>query len=188
MDELIAGLLERARAASWHGARLEAYPVSPAITLRARDGGAVRLAAALDVAVLPQANRVATTTTGALLAWLRPDEWVLIGEGPALPLLVDALGADGAVVDTGASRVGFALSGPRARDILASCCPIDVSPARLGVGQCAQTLIGHVGVFLAPVAPDRYLVAMRPSHADYVVRWLVDGMMLAQQDDAQGLG
>ncbi len=154
-------------------ARIE---LCPGITLRARGDACARVAVALGVPALPAANRTTRGTGGALACWLRPDEWVLLGDGADPAGLSEAVGADGAVIDTTASRVGFVLSGARARDVLASCCPLDTRPVSFGPGQCAQTLIGHAGVLLAVLEGDRYLVVCRPSTADYVVRWLVEGM------------
>jgi sarcosine oxidase, subunit gamma len=171
--------------AEWHvrmekaasdAVRLGALDIRPGLTLRARGAGATRLASALGLAQLPPTNRVLRNADGALVCGLRPDEWVCLGSGPMADALRAAVGDDGAVVDTTASRIGIALEGPAAREVLASCCALDVRPRAFGVGQCAQTLLGRVGVFLLPLAPDRYLVACRPSHADYVVRWLTDGM------------
>lgn len=174
MDE--SSLVALMRSASGTAATLEPLDVRPGLTLRARGEGNDRLAAALGVAALPVTNQVQRLADGALLCGLRPDEWVCLGDGPPAGPVREALGEDGAVVDTSASRVAFALYGPGAREVLASCCALDVRPHVFGVGQCAQTLLGRVGVFLLPLATDRYLVACRSSSADYVVRWLTDGM------------
>ncbi len=163
--------------ASWEGATLAAVPVRPAVNLRACDEAAAqRVSALLGLAMLPTANRVAATRSGALVSWVRPDEWVVIGEVPPHEDLASALGDDGAIIDTSDARAGFTLTGPHVREVLSTCCPIDVHPDAFGRGQCAQTLIGHAGVFLAPIGADRMLVLTRPSTADYVVRWLADGI------------
>lgn len=164
------------RTASHGGARLEPLELSPGLTLRARGPGRERLALALEVSTLPEVNAILRGANGAMICGLRPDEWALLGGTPDVDALRAAVGDDGAVIDTTASRVGLVLDGPRARDVLASCCALDVRPRVFPPGCCAQTLIGRAGVFIAPLAPDRYLVACRPSSADYVVRWLTDGM------------
>jgi sarcosine oxidase subunit gamma len=170
-------LVDMARAASASAVTLEPVAVHPVFTLRARGDAVSRLAVACGSEALPEPNRVQRLPSGALLCWLRPDEWLLIGDGPAAPDLAAATGEDGAVVDTSGAHAGFILHGPQARDVLASCCPMDTRPRNFGFGQCAQTLIGHVGIFLAPLAENRYLVVCRPSAADYVVRWLADAMV-----------
>lgn len=171
-----SALVALMRSASSAAATLEPLEVRPGLTLRASGAGVARLAAALGLAAVPMTNHVQRLADGALLCGLRPDEWVCLGDGPTVAGLRAALGVDGAVVDTSASRVAFALHGPGAREVLASCCALDLRPRVFGVGQCAQTLLGRAGVFLLPLATDRYLVACRPSSADYVVRWLTDGM------------
>lgn len=163
--------------AAWEGATLASIPIRPAVNIRVRgDAANQRVAALLGLAVLPGINRVGATPAGALVAWLRPDEWVVIGEAPPLETLTRELGEDGAAVDTSDARAGFTLTGPRVREVLSTCCPLDLHPSAFVRGQCAQTLIGHVPVFLAPLGPERMLVVTRPSTADYVVRWLADGI------------
>ncbi|MBL8960638.1 MAG: sarcosine oxidase subunit gamma [Gemmatimonadetes bacterium] len=169
-------LLAMMQSASGAAATLEPVAVRPGLTLRARGAGVQQLARALGVSLMPETNHVQRLADGALLCGLRPDEWACLGDGPEAAGLREAVGADGAVVDTSASRVAFVLAGPGAREVLSSCCALDVRPHLFGVGRCAQTLLGRVGVFLLPLATDRYLIVCRPSHADYVVRWLTDGM------------
>lgn len=164
------------RMASRDAARLEPLDLSPGLTLRARGPGCERLALALDLPALPAVNAVSRGANGVMVCGLRPDEWALLGGAPNVDVLRAAAGDEGAIIDTTASRVGLVLDGPRAREVLASCCALDVRPRVFPPGRCAQTLIGRAGVFITPLAPDRYLVACRPSSADYVVRWLTDGM------------
>ncbi|MBL8981825.1 MAG: sarcosine oxidase subunit gamma [Gemmatimonadetes bacterium] len=168
------------RNASHDAARLELLELRPGLTLRARGTGCERLARALELAALPAVNVVSRGASGVMVCGLRPDEWALLGGAPNVDALRAAVGDEGAVIDTTASRVGLVLEGPRVREVLASCCALDVRPRVLPPGRCAQTLIGRAGVFIAPLAPDRYLVACRPSSADYVVRWLTDGMALVR--------
>jgi sarcosine oxidase, subunit gamma len=69
------------------------------------------------------------------------------------------------------------LTGPSSRDVLASCCALDLHPRVFGPGQCAQTLIAKAPVLLSQVdAAPTYRLFIRPSLAEYVVSWLVDGM------------
>jgi len=96
-----------------------------------------------------------TTRTGALTAlWLGPTSWLLIA-GNASPsneftAMRDALNdAGGALFDVSASRVGWTLSGPRAADVLAKGCPLDVHPRAFPVGACAQSVYGHINVLIA---------------------------------------
>jgi sarcosine oxidase, subunit gamma len=165
-------------AAWWEGAVLTPMPMQPALNLRVRGESAIhRAAAVLGISTLPAVNRMLNTEEGALVAWLRPDEWLVMGDDLPADGLVVAVGDDGAVVDTTAARSGYTLSGLHARDVLSTCCPLDVHESALGPGHCAQTLIGNVAVFLAPQGQHRFIVMTRPSTADYVARWLVDGIV-----------
>ena len=95
-----------------------------------------------------------TARSGALHAlWLGPHSWLLVtGDPSALADLTarrDAFNAaGGALFDVSASRVAWTISGPHATDLLARGCPLDLHPRAFGVGACAQSLYGHVGVLL----------------------------------------
>jgi sarcosine oxidase subunit gamma len=97
--------------------------------------------------------------------------------------LRDALGGWGAAVDVSDSRVGVRLSGPAAREVLASCVALDFHPTRFQPGHCAQTLLGKVPVLVQQLdeAPT-YCLRSRPSMAAYLVDWLVDGVIGTRLD------
>jgi sarcosine oxidase subunit gamma len=172
---------ERMAAASWRGARLVAAPPRAQIGVRARGDAVARVAAHLQVPAFPAPNRVVATPAGDCV-WLGPEEWLVVGSpasrASTLEALERAVGPDdGAVVDQSASRVIVELSGLSAREVLASCCALDLHPRAFGPGQCAQTLLAKAPVLLTQVddAPT-YRLFLRPSLASYVVGWLVDGM------------
>ncbi len=151
------------------------------VSLRARDGALVRAARALGIAALPGANRWIECAPGSCL-WVRPDEWLIIGDHEArlaiCAALEEVIGVnDGAVVDISASRLVFELSGAGARDVLASCCPLDLHPRAFAEGRCAQSVIGKAPVLLQLVddAP-RWRLVVRPSLVAYVTSWLTDAM------------
>jgi sarcosine oxidase subunit gamma len=160
------------------------------INLRARGGATGRAAKYLSIHALPVPNRFLETPLGDCF-WLGPDEWLLVGPPSSreetLEGLERAIGPeDGAAVDLSASRVLFELKGPKARDVLASCCALDLHPRVFGPGQCAQTLLAKAPVLLSQVddAPT-YRFFVRPSLASYVVSWLVDGIEGVQADSTQ---
>jgi sarcosine oxidase subunit gamma len=120
------------------------------------------------------------------VVWVRPDEWLVIGDaasrGPLLAALAEAVGdgtadAEGAVVDLSASRHALELSGVRTRDVLAAVCALDLHPRAFPVGHATQTLLARAPVLLelADDAPSWRLV-VRPSLVAYVVDWLADAM------------
>jgi sarcosine oxidase subunit gamma len=99
-----------------------------------------------------------TTAYGAswTALWLGPRSWLLIADPQVDPLPPGAFLAardaliehGGALFDTSASRVAFAVSGARAATVLAKNCPIDLHASVFSAGSCAQTVLGHINVLL----------------------------------------
>lgn len=180
---------KRMAAASWSGATLVAAESRAQINVRARGDAVARVAAFLQIPTLPAANRVVETSAGDCF-WLGPEEWLVVGSPASRDSLLEALERaagpdDGAAVDQSASRVIVELRGISARDVLASCCALDLHPRVFGPGQCAQTLIAKAPVLLcqADDAPT-YRLFIRPSLSSYVVSWLVDGMRGVRAESA----
>ena len=184
----LAALADRIAAAGFDGTSLAAVPFLAQVGLRVDPDGAAarRVEAELGLA-LPTANRVAEAG-GRRALWLGPDEWLVVaadGEERALvALLEQAVAGDGAVVDLSANRTGLTLAGPHARDVLATCCSLDLHPRVFGPGQCAQTLLQKAGILLEQRDADDYLLLVRPSFAAYVAEWLLDGMAGLSADAA----
>lgn len=175
-------LEERMAAASWSGATLVLAEPRAQIGVRARDGASSRVASYLSIAALPEANRFVATPGGGECVWLRPDEWLVVvarsSRTGTLEGLERAVGPeDGAVVDLSASRVLLDLQGPSVREVLASCCALDLHPRVFGPGRCARSLLAKAPLLLCQVDEvPTYRLFVRPSLASYVVSWLVDGM------------
>lgn len=162
-------------------AELSAPARNTVISVRAREAVRQRTARAIGLAALPDVNQSAECTGGACV-WMRPDEWLVIGDLVAraslLAKLEDAVGTDdGAVVDISASRVVLELLGARSRDVLASCCPLDLHARAFAVGQCAQSVIGKAPVLLQLLDDSpRWRIVVRPTLVDYVTSWLTDAI------------
>lgn len=120
--------------------------------------------------------------SGELTAlWLGPDEWLVLAPvgrsqhlGNSLRL---ALGTEeGAVVDLSAHRTTVELSGPRAREVLAKGCSLDLHPTVFGPADCAQTLLARAPVLLLGRGgdPPSYWLLVAASFAAYVVDWCLD--------------
>jgi sarcosine oxidase subunit gamma len=142
-----------------------------------------RLAAAIGAPLPVEPNTTAISADGTRhVLWLGPDEWLVLGEpgtGPATEAAVRTALADahGSVVDVSANRTTLSLSGPRARDLLAFGCALDLDPRSFGPGRCAQTTLARAQVILVPVGPDdepAIRVLVRPSFAHYLAAWLLD--------------
>ncbi|MEV0195015.1 sarcosine oxidase subunit gamma family protein [Nonomuraea sp. NPDC050691] len=109
------------------------------------------------------------------VAWLGPDEWLVVApEGYRHELLREALGdRHGSIVDVSAQRTTLLVTGPRARDLLAHGCALDLHPGVFGPGGCAQTMLARAQVVLIP-REDGFLVLVRSSFAAYLAEWLLD--------------
>ena len=119
----------------------------------------------------------ADLAVGPRALWLGPDEWLVVdGGGETLAALRAALdGRHAAVVDVSDSRAVIALSGPRAREVLAKGCALDLHPRVFAPGRCAQTLLAKAHVILHQIddAPS-YEIYVHRSFADYLWTWLED--------------
>lgn len=166
--------------------RLAARPLQRQIGLRLEPSDSDALGAVgrvLGVVLPVEPNRVAGNPDGGIATfWLGPDEWLAVApetEGERLlSELGEALGKHhAAVVDQSAARGAVRLSGPRARDVLAKGCRLDLHRGVFKPGQCAQTALARALVLLCALdempAFDLYV---RPSFAHYMTYWLLDAM------------
>jgi sarcosine oxidase, subunit gamma len=118
--------------------------------------------------------------SGNQVMWLAPDEWLVLtpegSEGRVAAALRQASG-DGfvTVAELGSGQTVIELSGPRAREVIAKGCPLDLHPRVFGVGRCAQSRLARALVTLAQVdAAPTFELVVRRSFADYLWQWLVD--------------
>ena len=167
-------------------ARVRELPFLAQLDLRADAADATlmaRLTEALGARPPTEPNTAIASDDGARhVLWLGPDEWLVLGEpgtGPDLERAIrGAIGdARGAVVDVSANRTTLSVSGPRARDLLAFGCSIDLDERRFKPGMCAQTLLARANVIIVPVGPavePAFRVLVRPSFAAYLAAWLTD--------------
>jgi sarcosine oxidase subunit gamma len=122
---------------------------------------------------------------------LGPDEWLVLGPyGTQQDIereLRDAIarsGDWGAVTDVSAQRTTFVLSTPRARDVLATGCSLDLHPRAFGPGRCAQTDLARASVVLHQVDDTpTYELLVAGSLAAYVAAWLADALHHGEGSD-----
>ncbi|MFI7635441.1 sarcosine oxidase subunit gamma [Nonomuraea sp. NPDC049400] len=136
---------------------------------------AADIGAALGVP-LPVSPGTTVRSGEVTVAWLGPDEWLVIGpEGKHAAEPVRAALGDrhGSVVDVSAQRTTLLVGGPRARDLLAHGCAIDLHPSVFGPGSCAQTTLARAQVVLLP-QQEGFVVLVRSSFAAYLAEWLLD--------------
>ncbi len=131
-------------------------------------------------------NTVAGKPSQSRIMWLGPDEWLVItkpGRGErAMAELWKNL-KDGklhaAVTDSSEARTCIRIEGPRAREVLAKGCPIDLHPSAFGPGQSAQCIVAKCGVMLVQTAQAKdtagtYELYVLRSFATYLWTWLED--------------
>jgi sarcosine oxidase subunit gamma len=125
-------------------------------------------------------THVATADGARRVAWLGPDEWLVLDTAPEDdPDLEADLGplvaGAGAVIDVSHGRAGLALAGPGARELLEHGCPIDLHPRSFVPGRAAQTelALAHALLLAIDDAPT-VQVLVRPSFAGYLADWLTD--------------
>ncbi|GAB3559557.1 sarcosine oxidase subunit gamma [Spelaeicoccus albus] len=170
------------------GVSLREIPFVTMIAVRVDPGGAAASSMA-DVlgARLPVRGGLAAAGEKYSVLPQGPDEFIVVENcsadadeamDPVDPL--DALtaardGGPGLVADVSANRTTFELSGPSARAVLEKSCAIDLHPRAFGDGAVASTMLGKTPVLLWRVG-DAFHVMPRSSFADYLGRWLLDGM------------
>ena len=134
------------------------------------------------VAMLPAPQRVVSSPTHRLL-WIGPKSWLVFGLSTNMP--ADAApgstfadrrnrinAAAGALFDVSDSRIGWTLRGPKALDVLASGCPLDLHDETFARDSCAQSLLGHVAALYHRQADGDFTVYVARSFADDVWRAL----------------
>ena len=147
------------------------------------DGGFTSAAANVLGFRLPTAPNTTAGKGGLLTLWLGPDEWLVVTPLDAQTSLAQSLeaaldGTHASVTDVTGGQTVITLSGPKAREVLAKGCPLDLHPAVFRPGDCAQTLLAKANVTLRCVddSPSFELIVRR-SFAEYTALWLHDAAM-----------
>ncbi|MEM8539033.1 MAG: sarcosine oxidase subunit gamma family protein [Pseudomonadota bacterium] len=107
------------------------------------------------------------------LCWMSPDEVLILCHyadvAACLSKITKALaGEHHLAVDVSDARASFRLSGPRAREVMAKVCPVDLSPAAFEPGQFRRSRLAQVpAAFWMPDAETFQIICFR-SVAQYV--------------------
>jgi sarcosine oxidase subunit gamma len=140
----------------------------------------VAIERALECALPRKPNTFQLAPAGLKVLWLGPNEWLVVTPEGSEEMLATALRravADGfaGVVELGCGQTVIQIAGPRAREVIAKGCPLDLHPRVFGPGSCAQSRLARALVTIAQVdgAPT-FEVIVRRSFADYVWQWLTD--------------
>jgi sarcosine oxidase subunit gamma len=146
----------------------------------ASDPAFVQTIASVLGASPPISPNTVTRGSEATLLWLGPDEWLAVTspgkEADAIARLDGAFaGRHASAIDVSDARTTIRLAGPRAADVLAKGCPLDLHPHVFAPGTCAQSSIAKASVLIhrldEPPAFDIYVAA---SFAEYLWVWLQD--------------
>lgn len=151
------------------GVTLSTAPPMRRYALRARDP-------ALLAIVIGRALPAKIGETVAGIACLGPDEYY--ARLPVDTILSDGAGQSVSVVDVSARAVGIVLEGPRATEVLAAGCPLDL--ATWPVGRTSRTIFETVEIIVAREAETRWHVEVWRSFAP----WLWAALSAAVADHA----
>ena len=126
---------------------------------------------------MPEIPCRAESAAGRAALWLGPDERLLIApEGKqdslATELAAAISGLPHSLVDVSHRQVAMAVAGPRARDLLASGCPLDLDPDAFPVGMCTRTIFAKAEVVLWRRSAEEYHLETGRSFSAYVMGWL----------------
>lgn len=112
--------------------------------------------------------------------WLGPSEWLILsklsGVSKTITDLECAFGdMHVAVNDLSGGQIALSITGESVRELLARGCTLDLHPREFRPGMCAQSGLAKATVLLAlPRKDEKFLLVVRRSFADYLMRWLID--------------
>lgn len=121
----------------------------------------------------PQLRECLTTESGKGIAWMSPDELLIMcGYADAtatLDGLTKALAKSHALaVNVSDARAVFEVSGPHAREVMAKVAPVDLAPAQFTAGTIRRTRIAQVPAAFWMPQDDVFRVVCFRSVAQYV--------------------
>lgn len=143
------------------------------------DGGDAFKAAVKSIigADLPTEPNTTAKINDLRILWLGPTEWWVVStntdSGKLTGQLRDAFnGQHAAVIDVSESRTVISISGPKARDVLARGCSLDLHPRVFSAGRCAQTGLTKANILLDQTSDiPSYDIYVLKSFADYLWQW-----------------
>lgn len=168
-----------AAGASGASLRLRERPIESIIDLRAKPTPQFLDRLGRETGIeLPLASPGCTVNGSTNVFWMGPDHWWLLRDEPELSgadSLRESLADLGAgAVEIGDSIAAVALTGPKAGDVLAKGCMLDLHPRAFCPGSVAQTLLARAQITLHQTGPSAYEVFTRRSFAEYLWMWLED--------------
>lgn len=170
----LAGAISPLGGRSYEGfARIAEAGLVGMITIRA-DLATPALAEALGALglALPAMRRVSQGGEGLSLAWMSPDELLLIcsyegAEAIAQSLSTALAGQHALVINVSDARALFTIEGPRAQEVLMKLAPVDF--AHLADDEIRRTRAAQVAVAFWRSTPDRFSLICFRSVASYMM-------------------
>lgn len=145
-------------------------PMSRAI-LRCREADIGRISKKLGIALPREACRSAAGGATSAL-WLGPDEWLIlhadVDEGWVPGLAARLEGEICSLVDVSHRQVALSIDGPRAEEILASGCALDLALAAFPEDMCTRTMFAKAEIVLWRTQGSRFHLEVWRSFALYV--------------------
>jgi sarcosine oxidase subunit gamma len=158
--------------------RVAEAPITGMVTIRGDlgDDGVRQAVTATTGIAIPGQRRILTKGAHGL-AWMSPDELLLMLPNRDAPGMVDRLtaalaGQHHLVADVSAARAMFDLTGAGWREVLAKGAPVDLAAVAFKPGDFRRTRLGQVAVaFWATDDSTAHLICFR-SVAGFVFDWL----------------
>ncbi|MBE8147178.1 sarcosine oxidase subunit gamma [Brevibacterium casei] len=179
----LAEAMAEASAGGGGAVGLRERPFAVQIGVRAEPGTASARAieGALGITLPEVVGEVTGEADGRHTVWLSPDEFLVIDVSRPRPGEADEAeaaleGAPGQVVELSANRTILELTGSKAREVLEKSRRADLHPRAFPVGTAIVTRLGPVPVILHRSGGEEFRILPRSSFADFMVRWLIDGM------------
>lgn len=125
---------------------------------------------------LPRAGQVAEKD-GRRVIWLGPSRSLITAPEPSVNNLSDDIAssaANAAVNDISSSRVVLRLSGPNARDVLASGCPLDLHESVFKAGMTATTNVDHYTAILDCIDTNTIDIYVARGYGVSFWQWLIE--------------
>ncbi|MDN6302101.1 MAG: sarcosine oxidase subunit gamma [Brachybacterium sp.] len=180
----LAAAMAEAEVTGERSVALRELPFTVQIGLRAELGtpSAQALEAELGLELPRHHGSTTGDADGLHVLWLAPDDFLAVDvsrtqrTGDEQPFAAAREGMPGLAVDLSGNRTVLELSGRSARQVLEKSCHADLHPREFPVGTAIVTALGTVPVILHRSAEETFRILPRASFADFLVRWLLDGM------------
>ncbi|MBF2761036.1 MAG: sarcosine oxidase subunit gamma [Ectothiorhodospiraceae bacterium AqS1] len=115
------------------------------------------------------------------LLWLGPDEWLIAAPEGNLEEIQQALrekltDLPAALCDISHARTVIGVAGPKALDVIAKGCPLDLHPREFPTGACAQSRLARCNILIHRIDDEpTFEIHVARSFALYAWQWLEDG-------------